>query len=372
MGVNKNKEYYKALKKEDICNCDYYKSYISQVKKQYPITSGFLKKLGVDIEKPLEIIPLEAKDDITYYSEILYVVLGDKSEFKKAKIGKVKVELADSYPDTNIKENHYVIKLSPIAIQNKLKVEDDKGKKEIFRTIMSKCTYQAIMFIICGLIALWGILTTSLAYGIKLYSKMLLVLIIPVIVFGIALYRKYKYRINKNARSNINWFTTFMLLLLPIYYFLTLFFLGLESATTDVTNYKYYKDFMDEELYEVFPKKIPKNAENISFYHIDPFLQGGEINTLSYKDDSLTSSIVEEKYKSKSTWIGSADSEEVPEAVNDYGLFSNISINGKKENFILYVNIARCDNSGYCNHGEYILVAYNDITKEIIFKEEHW
>ena len=97
------------------------------------------------------------------------------------KIGKVKVELADSYPDTNIKENHYVIKLSPIAIQNKLKVEDDKGKKEIFKTIMSICTYQAIMFIICRLIALWGILTTSLAYGISLYLKMLLVLIIPVI-----------------------------------------------------------------------------------------------------------------------------------------------------------------------------------------------
>ena len=146
--------------------------------------------------------------------------------------------------DTNIKENHYVIKLSPIAIQNKLKVEDDKGKKEIFKTIMSKCTYQAIMFIICGLIALWGILTTSLAYGISLYLQMLLVLIIPVIVFGIALYRKYKYRINKNARSNINWFTTFAILLLPIYYLFTLLFLGLGSATTDVTNYKYYKDFM--------------------------------------------------------------------------------------------------------------------------------
>jgi ribosomal protein L30E len=118
MDINKNKEYYKTLKKEDICNCDYCKNYISQVKKQYPITSDFLKELGVDIEKPFEVIPLEAKDDIIYYSEILYVVLGDKSEFKKAKIGKVKVELADSYPDTNIKENHYVIKLSPIAIQN--------------------------------------------------------------------------------------------------------------------------------------------------------------------------------------------------------------------------------------------------------------
>ena len=362
----------RTRKKDNKYDCDYQNAYISLVKKQYPVTTEFLREFGVNIEKPFKVNLLEIKDDIIYYSEILYIVLGDKTKFKKAKIGKVKVELADSYPDTNIKENHYVIKLSPIAIQNKLKVEDDKGKKEIFKTIMSKCTYQAIMFIICGLIALWGILTTSLAYGISLYLKMLLVLIIPVIVFGIALYRKYKYRINKNARSNINWFTTFALLLLPIYYFFTLFILGFESATTDVTNYKFYNDFIYGELYEVFPKKIPKNAENISFYHIDPFLQGGEINSLSYKDDSLTSSIVEEKYKSKSTWIGNADSEEVPEAVNDYGLFSNISINGKKENFILYVNSARCDNSGYCNHGEYILVAYNDITKEIIFKEEHW
>ena len=71
-------------------------------------------------------------------------------------------------------------------------------------------------------------------------------------------------------------------------------------------------------------------------------------------------------------WIGTIQSEELPEAVNEDNLLENISIDGKKENFTIYVNYARCDDSGYCNHGEYILVAYNDITKEIIFKEEHW
>lgn len=362
----------RARKKDNKYDCDYQNAYISLAKKQYPVTAEFLREFGVNIEKPFKVNLLETKDDIIYYSEILYIVLGDKTKFKKAKIGKVKIEIADSYPDTNIKEEHYVIKLSPIAIENNMKIKDEKDKIEIFRTIFNKCTFQAIMFIICSMIAIWGILTTSLAYGIKLYSKMLLVLIIPVIVFGIALYRKYKYRTNKNARSNINWFTTFAILLLPFYYFLTLFFLGIESATTDVTNYKYYKDFMYEELYEVFPKKIPKNAKNISFYHIDPFLQGGEINSLSYKDNSLSQKIVDEKYKSKSIWIGTTQNKEIPEAVDVDNLLERISIDGKKENFTIYVNYARCDDSGYCNHGEYILVAYNDITKEIIFKQEHW
>ena len=277
----------RTKKKDNKYDCDYQNAYISLVKKQYPVTAKFLREFGVNIENPFKVNLLETKDDIIYYSEILYIVLGDKTKFKKAKIGKVKIEIADSYPDTNIKENHYVIKLSPIEIQNKLKVEDDKGKKEIFKTIMSKCTYQAIMFIICGLIALWGILTTSLVYGIKLYLEMLLVLIIPVIVFAIALYRKYKYRIYKKARSNINWFTTFALLLLPIYYFFTLFILGFESATTDVTNYKFYKDFMYGELYEVFPKKIPKNAE--IFERINNFFVSMSFRTAASSMDRILS-----------------------------------------------------------------------------------
>lgn len=373
MEIGKNKTYYKKIKTEDICENDYCKNYISQIKKEYPKTTEYLDSIGVDIEKPFKVVPLKAEDKMVYYEEAQYIVLGNKNNFKNTKIGRLKIEITDSHPETNIDEEHYVIKLSPIAVKNNLSIkEDKKDTKAIIKILFKKCKFQTIMLIISCLIAAWGILTTSLAYGLKIYLSTLLVLIIPVVVFGIALYRKYKFINNERAKSNINWFTTFALLLLPVYYLFTLFFLSIEFVTTDVTNYKYYKDFMYKDLYEVFPKKIPKDAENISFFHRDPFLQGGGINALSYKDKSLTASIVDEKYKSKSIWIGNYQNEEIPEAVNEDHLFSNLSIDGKIDNFTIYVYEARCDDSGWCNHGEYMLVAYNDITKEIIYKEENW
>lgn len=31
-----------------------------------------------------------------------------------------------------------------------------------------------------------------------------------------------------------------------------------------------------------------------------------------------------------------------------------------------------CDNSGYCNHGNYIIAAFNKKTHEVIFSSEQW
>ena len=119
----------RTRKKDNKYDCDYQNAYISLVKKQYPVTAEFLREFGVNIEKPFKVNLLETKDDIIYYSEILYIVLGDKTKFKKAKIGKVKIEIADSYPDTNIKEEHYVIKLSPIAIREHQKKDAKRYPK---------------------------------------------------------------------------------------------------------------------------------------------------------------------------------------------------------------------------------------------------
>ena len=73
----------RTRKKDNKYDCDYQNAYISLVKKQYPVTAEFLREFGVNIENPFKVNLLETKDDIIYYSEILYIVLGDKTKFKK-------------------------------------------------------------------------------------------------------------------------------------------------------------------------------------------------------------------------------------------------------------------------------------------------
>ncbi len=55
------------------------------------------------------------------------------------------------------------------------------------------------------------------------------------------------------------------------------------------------------------------------------------------------------------------------------GLFSNTPSYGKNENeYLIYFIESYCDNSDYCNHGEFLFAAFNDKTNEVIHKWEAW
>ena len=118
MDIEKNKSYYTQIRSEDLCDCAYCKNYIHEVKAAYPKVTDYLLSLGIDIEKPFETMPLEP-DEKGYieYIGVQYIVYGSPEGFNKTIIKSVRVDVTDSHPSTQIKEDHFVIEISPIRLR---------------------------------------------------------------------------------------------------------------------------------------------------------------------------------------------------------------------------------------------------------------
>ena len=112
------KSYYQQLSDTDICDCAYCRNYIREIRLAYPQLSDYLHKLGIEIEKPFELMPLEedAEGYIDYIGE-QYIVMGDKVGFTDTAINDVQITIADSHPATNIEDAHFVIEISPIRLR---------------------------------------------------------------------------------------------------------------------------------------------------------------------------------------------------------------------------------------------------------------
>ena len=54
MDIEKTREYYLNLKEEDVCDCEWCRNFITQIRKVYPDVAKYLDEMGVDIEKPYE------------------------------------------------------------------------------------------------------------------------------------------------------------------------------------------------------------------------------------------------------------------------------------------------------------------------------
>ena len=66
INVEQTKKYYKDIKQEDLCDCNYCKNYYLQVKDAYPKVAEFLDSIGIDIEKPFETSPLAWDAGVLY------------------------------------------------------------------------------------------------------------------------------------------------------------------------------------------------------------------------------------------------------------------------------------------------------------------
>ncbi len=118
MDVRKTRDFYNTLPPDHVCQCGYCQNYIKEIKRSYPLVADYLQSIGVDIEKPFEAIPLEP-DEQGYieYIGVQYIVLGSSDDFKGTTISDVKIDMTQSHPSTNIKEEHFVIELSSIHLR---------------------------------------------------------------------------------------------------------------------------------------------------------------------------------------------------------------------------------------------------------------
>ena len=88
--AEKTRQYYQAMGPGEPCSCNDCKNYCARVKAAYPAAAEYLAGLGVEIEKPLETSPLEPGVEVC------------KARF---------------YPETGVKEEHFVLELSPIRLK---------------------------------------------------------------------------------------------------------------------------------------------------------------------------------------------------------------------------------------------------------------
>lgn len=115
--VEKTRAYYRNLDPEDICSCDYCRNYCAKIKAAYPEVAIYLDSLGVDIEKPFEILlPEPIEDGYLEYSVCQYIVFGACSENFTHRIGDVTFDRSDCHPNTKLDEAHFVLDCYPIRL----------------------------------------------------------------------------------------------------------------------------------------------------------------------------------------------------------------------------------------------------------------
>lgn len=116
MNIEATRTYYENMLLTDLCDCNYCQNYIKEIKKTYPLVANYLEAIGVNIEKPFETMPLEPDNNKIEYIAAQYIVFGDFENFKETTISNVSIQIANSYPNTNINEKHFVIEISPIIL----------------------------------------------------------------------------------------------------------------------------------------------------------------------------------------------------------------------------------------------------------------
>lgn len=113
MDMDRTKEYYARLTEDDLCQCEYCRTYVREIRKALPRLAAYLERLGVDIEKPFEVLPLDETAEYMEYLAVQYVVIGSAEGFEENALEGMDVLITDSHPTTDIEEDHFVIEIVP-------------------------------------------------------------------------------------------------------------------------------------------------------------------------------------------------------------------------------------------------------------------
>lgn len=237
---------------------------------------------------------------------------------------------------------------------------------------IKRCKFPFIMSIITFII---GCFFAQSSIGIPVKGQFVILLLgfLPFIIFiGITLL-SYRFSRNIETKNMFNCITGIFVFFLLLYYLVAIFECGFIEATNPITDIKYYKHYINGSyLTQVFPSRIPKNVDNIQFYYAPGMLQAGTNYSLYYVDKNLTKEEFDKRYREKAIWIGHK-SEYTEKSGLLAGAFSFTPVDySDEDNYIVYLIVGNCDDSGYCNHGEFLFVAYKEETHEVVFRAEFW
>jgi len=166
-------------------------------------------------------------------------------------------------------------------------------------------------------------------------------------------------KLSMNKTVILTTILTIVLLLASMFYF---FLLTIWTATTETTDIRYYSRAYDQienedGVEDVFPTRIPDDAENIDFSYTPQFLQGGEVFELSYTTTEEKLTEWKTVLTKEAEWIGS--NKEWHEA-NHWGFHDEDSVR------------YHLDWDGGYNHGEWSYVLIDEDANRITFFYEDW
>ncbi len=212
----------------------------------------------------------------------------------------------------------------------------------------------------------------SIGFPFKAQLTIFLAAFIPFILFIIIVIIIYKNK-QKKVISIFKIISIIITFLLLFYYFIALFVIIITEFLNPMTNPKYYSYhiFITPKLKQVFPSKIPKNVENIKFLYAPGILQGGTRYTLYYIDKNMTLDKFDKKYNKQSKWIGHINEYTEKDLLNN-AFYSTPSEYKNENDYMIYLVNGTCDGSDYCNHGLFLIAAYNEKTHEVVYSAESW
>ena len=98
-------------------------------------------------------------------------------------------------------------------------------------------------------------------------------------------------------------------------------------------------------------------------------MPGASIIELYYQASHLKD--LESALKEKAIWIGTLNEYTENHGLLDQNIFNSLTTSNIND-FIIYLIDGKCDNSGYCNHGIFLLGAINQKTNEVIYSYHNW
>lgn len=244
--------------------------------------------------------------------------------------------------------------------------------REKLKTIFKRCKFPFIMSIITFVIGCFFV-QSSVGIPFKEQLVILLISFLPFIIFIGTTLLSYRFSRDIETKNMFNWITGILVFFLLLYYLIAIFICGFIVAFNPITDEKYYKHYVNSSyLTKVFPKNIPRGMDNIHFYYAPGILQRGTNYSLYYIDKNLTKEEFDKRYREKAIWIGcKSEYAEKSGLLASAFSFTPVDYNDE-DNYIIYLVDRNCDDSGYCNHGKFLFVAYNEETHEVIFRAEFW
>jgi len=215
-----------------------------------------------------------------------------------------------------------------------------------------------ILMSICAFVCFLGVVLLMADTVQPLWGRTML-LLLPAVILGAVGLLSLNGKLSMNKTVILTTILTIVLLLASMFYF---FLLTIWTATTETTDIRYYSrayDQIEDEdgVEDIFPRRIPDDAENIDFSYTPQFLQGGEVFELSYTTTVEKLAEWSARLTGEADWIGS--NKEWLEAHNR--IFS-----GKDSTrYLLYWD-------GGSNHGEMCYVLIDEEISRITFYYSEW